>query len=160
MKRFGAKLALAVVFPVLIFALLETGLRLGGFGQNTDFFIPDEAPGVYRTNPHFTERFFSASFGLKPVNFRLRREKPAGSYRVFVIGESAAMGVPEPAFALAPQLQAQLRAAAPGKSIEVFNLGVTAINSHGILPIVRQAVAFQPDLLVVYMGNNEVVGPY
>lgn len=160
MKRLGAKLALTVVFPVLIFVLLETGLRLGGFGQNTDFFIPDEQPGVYRTNPHFTELFFSASFGLKPVNFRLSREKPPGSYRIFVIGESAAMGVPEPAFSLAPQLQAQLRAAEPERAIEVFNLGVTAINSHAILRIVQSAVKFHPDLLVIYMGNNEVVGPY
>jgi hypothetical protein len=32
--------------------------------------------------------------------------------------------------------------------------------SHAILPIVRQAVDFHPDLLVFYMGNNEVVGPF
>jgi tetratricopeptide (TPR) repeat protein len=104
--------------------------------------------------------FFPASFGLKPLNFRISKEKPAGTYRVFVIGESAAMGVPEPGFAIAPQLEAQLRAAYPGKNIEVFNLGITAINSHTVRDIVQQAVRFHPDLLVVYMGNNEVVGPF
>lgn len=155
-----AKLGLAVAAPVLFFVLLEFGLVLGGVGRNTDFFIPDEQPGVYRTNPRFTELFFPASFGLKPLNFRITREKPAGTRRVFVLGESAAMGVPEPAFSVAPLLQAQLRAACPGERIEVFNLGVTAINSHAIRRIVRQAVEFQPDLLVVYLGNNEVVGPY
>jgi len=155
-----AKLALAVVAPVAFFALLEAGLRAGGFGRDTRFFIPDGAPGMYRTNPRFTEMFFPASFGLKPVNFRLPKHKPDGSVRIFVLGESAAMGVPEPAFAIAPQLQAQLRAVHPGTRIEVFNLGVTAINSHAIVEIARQAVDFGPDLLVIYMGNNEVVGPY
>ena len=146
--------------PLAFFILLEMGLHLGGFGRDTGFFIPDEQPGVYRTNPRFTELFLPASFGLKPLNFRLPREKPAGHSRVFVVGESAAMGVPEPAFAIAPQLQAQLRATHPGRQIDVYNLGITAINSHAILRIVRQAVDFHPDLLVIYMGNNEVVGPY
>jgi tetratricopeptide (TPR) repeat protein len=155
-----ARFGLAAGVPLVFFGLLELGLRLGGFGVNLDFFIPDGQPGIYRTNPRFTELFFPASFGLKPVNFRLPKEKPAGSLRVFVLGESAAMGVPEPAFGLAPQLQAQLRAAFPGRVTDVYNLGVTAINSHAVLRIARQAAEFQPDLFVVYLGNNEVVGPY
>lgn len=144
----------------MFFGLLEVGLKLGGFGRSTAFFVPDSQRGVFRTNPRFTELFLPASFGLKPVDFRLTRTKPPGTCRIFVVGESAAMGVPEPAFGLAPQLQAQLRATLPGTQVDVYNLAVTAINSHAILPIVRQALEFEPDVLVVYMGNNEVVGPY
>lgn len=154
------KLALAVCVPLFLFGGLELGLRLAGYGQPFDFFIPTAEPGIFRTNPHFTDVFFPASFGLKPVNFKLPLEKPPDELRVFVIGESAAMGVPEPGFGLAPQLQAQLRAAWPGRSLRVYNLGITAINSHAIEAIARQAVKFHPDLLVVYMGNNEVIGPY
>ncbi|MEO6002560.1 MAG: hypothetical protein ABIZ04_15875 [Opitutus sp.] len=158
--RWWAKLAIACVVPLVFFTVLESGLRLAGFGYNGNFFIPDEKPGMYRTNPRYTERFFPASFGLKPLNFRIPKAKPPGSYRIFLIGESAAMGVPEPGFAVAPQLQAQLRAAYPEKKVEVFNLGITAINSHTVRDIVQQAVDFAPDLFVVYMGNNEVVGPF
>ncbi len=154
------RLILAVGGPICCLLLLEGGLRLAGFGYDLDFFIRDEKPGYYRSNPRFTSLYFPASFGLKPVNFRLPREKPAGSFRIFLLGESAAMGVPEPAFGVAPQLQAQLRAIRPGARIEVYNLGVTAINSHAILPLLREALDFQPDLLVIYLGNNEVVGPY
>ncbi len=154
------RLAAAAIVPLAFFLVLEGGLRLAGFGYDTRFFVPDEAPGTYRTNPRFTERFFPASFGLKPVNFRLARAKPAGTVRIFVLGESAAMGVPEPAFGLAPHLRAYLRALRPDISIEVHNLGVTAIDSHVVLAIAREALAFSPDLLVVYTGNNEVVGPY
>jgi tetratricopeptide (TPR) repeat protein len=146
--------------PLAFFTLLEAGLYAVGFGRNTDFFIPDQKPGFYRTNPRFTELFFPASFGLKPLNFRITKDKPVGHFRIFVIGESAAMGVPEPGFGIAAQLRAQLQAAHPDKNLEVYNLGITAINSHVIRMIVRQSIEFRPDLLVFYMGNNEVVGPY
>jgi len=155
-----ARFALAVGGPLLLLTGTEVALRLADYGHPADFFIRDGKPGVFRTNPWFTDQFFPPSFGLKPLNFRLPIQKPPGEFRVFVVGESAAMGVPEPGFGLAPQLRAQLRATYPGRAITVYNLGVTAINSHAILPIVRQAVEFQPDLFVVYMGNNEVVGPF
>jgi tetratricopeptide (TPR) repeat protein len=145
--------------PTAIFILLEVALGFSSAVRSTDFFIPDSLPGIYRTNPRFTETFFPASFGLTPLNFRLPKEKPPGSVRVFVLGESAALGMPEPGFGMAPQVEAQLRATYPGKKIEVYNLAVTAINSHVILKIARQAIYFHPDLLIVYMGNNEVVGP-
>ncbi|HYC70264.1 MAG TPA: hypothetical protein VEB66_03595 [Opitutaceae bacterium] len=159
-RAFWPRVLLAVVVPLAFFALLEGGLRLGGFGRDPRFFIPDAQPGQWRTNPRFTETYFPASFGLKPANFRLTKRKAPGTTRIFVLGESAAMGVPEPAFGLAPQLQAQLRAARPDEKVEVFNLAVTAINSHVVREIARQAVDFEPDLLVIYLGNNEVVGPY
>lgn len=154
------RLAVAAIVPLAFFAALEGALRLVGFGYDTRFFIPDAVPGTYRTNPRYTERFFPASFGLKPVNFRLTRDKPPGTVRIFVLGESAAMGVPEPAFGLAPHLRAYLRALRPGTDIEVCNLGVTAIDSHAVRAIALETLRFSPDLLVVYMGNNEVVGPY
>ena len=154
------RLGLSIGVTTLVFVGAELALRLAGVGHPADFFIPDEKPGCFRTNPQFTNTFFPPAFGLKPLNFRLPRQKPAGEFRVFVVGESAAMGVPEPGFGLAPQLRAQLRAAWPGRDIVVYNLGVTAINSHAIVPIVRQVAEFEPDLFVVYMGNNEVVGPF
>ncbi len=155
-----ARLLLLIGAPVLFLLVLEGALRLAGFGRNPDFFIPDAKPGLYRTNPRFTEAFFAASPGPKPQNFRIAQTKPVGTKRVFVLGESAAMGVPEPGFGLAPHLRAQLRAAYPGQSIEVYNLGITAINSHVIRLIAEAAGRFAPDVFVIYMGNNEVVGPY
>ncbi|MEZ5277448.1 MAG: hypothetical protein R3F07_13795 [Opitutaceae bacterium] len=160
MKTWSLRLALAVLLPLAFFLLLEAGLRIGGFDRDTRFFIPDEQPGFLRTNPRYTELFFPASFGLKPLNFRVKKEKPAGSIRILVIGESAAMGVPEPGFSLSPQMKAYLESVLPDRQIEVLNLGVTAVNSHVIRHLARQAVELHPDLLVIYMGNNEVVGPF
>lgn len=154
------KLLLSVSLPVILFVGGEGALRVVGFGQPLTFFIRDRQPGYLRTNPAFTSLFFPASFGLKPENFRLAEKKDPNTFRVFVLGESAAMGVPEPGFGLAPQLQAQWRAAYPTRQVEVYNLGVTAINSHCVRLIAQEALRLEPDLLVVYMGNNEVVGPY
>ena len=84
-----AQLAWAICLPLACFVLLALGRRIGGYGRAPRFFIPDMAPGIYRSHPRFTELFFPASFGSKPVNFRLQKANPAGTYRVFVVGESA-----------------------------------------------------------------------
>jgi tetratricopeptide (TPR) repeat protein/lysophospholipase L1-like esterase len=155
-----ARLALLVGAPILFFFTLEAVLRISGFGRPADLFVKDGEAGVYRTNPGFTIPFMPASFEIQPLNFRIRKKKDSGSIRVFVLGESAAQGTPDPEFGFAAQLRAQLRALFPGRTVEVFNLGITAIDSHVIYRAVGQLSDFQPDLLVVYMGNNEVIGPY
>ncbi len=154
------RLLLMVAAPVVFFCALEGALRLAGVGKPTGFFIPDAGPGFYRTNPGFTAPFIPASFGIQPLNFRIRRHKEPDTIRIFVLGESAAQGMPDPGFGFAAQLGAQLKALYPGKTFEVFNLGITAIDSHVVYRIVRQVAGFEPDLFVIYMGNNEVVGPY
>lgn len=150
----------ALVIPVLLLLLLESGLRLAGFGRPADFLIPDEKPGYLRTNPHYVSLFLPEGFDLRHLNYRIAEKKPANTVRIVVLGESATQGIPVPAFAFAPQLRAQLRARHPGKEIEVINTGVVAINSHVVYQIAKNMAQYEPDLFVVYMGNNEVVGPY
>ena len=48
----------------------------------------------------------------------------------------------------------------PGTRFEVVNAAMTAINSHVILPIARDCARADGDIWVLYMGNNEVVGPF
>ena len=86
--------------------------------------------------------------------------KPAGTFRVFVLGESAALGDPEPAYGAGRYLQVLLGERHPSEKFEVVNVAMTAINSHAILPIARECARHQGDLWIVYMGNNEMVGPF
>ena len=150
----------AVAVPALLLLALESGLRLAGYGRPSTFLIPDARPGYFRTNPDFASLFLPGNFDLRPLNFRVSARKAPGTVRVVVLGESAAQGVPVPSFAFAPQLRAQLRSRYPGKDIEVLNTGIVAVNSHVVYQIAREMERFEPDLFVVYMGNNEVVGPY
>lgn len=70
------------------------------------------------------------------------------------------MGTPDPAFSVGRILAVMLREQYPEQEFEVVNAAMTAINSHVVLEIARDCAAHDPDLFVVYMGNNEVVGPY
>ncbi|MBI2813834.1 MAG: tetratricopeptide repeat protein [Opitutae bacterium] len=146
--------------PVLFLAALEFGLWAAGYGRAASFLIPDREPGYYRASQDYVSLFMPESFDLRPLNFRVARQKPANTLRVVVLGESAVQGTPAPAFGFVPQLRAQLQTRHPDRRIEVINTGVVAINSHVVYQIARDLAAFAPDLFVVYLGNNEVVGPY
>jgi tetratricopeptide (TPR) repeat protein len=154
------RLLAAVGIPAVLFAGLEGGLRVAGFGQSLRFLVPDERPGFFRTNPGFVSSFLPIGFDLKPLNFGVAARKPPNTVRIVVLGESAAQGVPMPSFGVAAQLRAQLRARYPHKDFEVLNTGIVAVNSHVVYQIARELSGYSPDLFVVYMGNNEVVGPY
>jgi tetratricopeptide (TPR) repeat protein len=70
------------------------------------------------------------------------------------------MGIPDPAYSFGRILEVMLREQYPGVQFEVVNAAMTAINSHVAREIARDCAAREPDLFVVYLGNNEVVGPY
>ncbi|MGA9777713.1 MAG: tetratricopeptide repeat protein [Verrucomicrobiia bacterium] len=57
-------------------------------------------------------------------------------------------------------LQALLHERYPGIHFEVICVAITAIDSNVILPIARDCARHQGDLWVIYMGNNEMVGPF
>ncbi|MFZ1936318.1 MAG: tetratricopeptide repeat protein [Thermoguttaceae bacterium] len=158
-RKWLYRLAVAVVAPVLFFLLLEVGLRLGGYGYPTAFLIGPDAGGAYRSNPQFAWRFFPRALARTPVPCLLSA-KPAGAVRIFVLGGSAAQGIPEPAFSVGRILEVLLRTRYPDVKFEVVNAAMTAINSHVAVEIARDCAAHQPDLFIVYMGNNEVIGPY
>ena len=145
--------------PVLFFVLLEGGLRLGGYGYPTAFLIGPDANGAYTANSQFGWRFFPRSLARKPAPCSIS-VKPAGAVRIFVLGSSAAQGTPVPSYNFGRMLEVMLRERYPDLKFEVVNAAMTGVNSHVTLDIAGDCAAHQPDLFVVYMGNNEVVGPY
>jgi lysophospholipase L1-like esterase len=85
-----------------------------------------------------------------------RAEKPAGGFRVFVIGESTAAGYPyPPAYAFGAWLERRLRASLPELPIEVVNAAVSGYSSRRALIALREIARYQPDLVIVYSGHNE-----
>jgi tetratricopeptide (TPR) repeat protein len=95
-----------------------------------------------------------------PIPLFIPGEKPPGTYRIVVLGGSAAQGDPEHTFGLARLLAVMLRDKFPEANFDVVNAAMTAINSHVVLPIARDVARHQADLFIVYLGNNEVVGPF
>jgi tetratricopeptide (TPR) repeat protein len=158
-QKWLLRLAITIVSPLLFLIVLEVGLRLGGYGHPTSFLIGPDADGVYTSNLQFGWRFFPRSVARTPVPCFLST-KPAGAVRIFILGSSAAQGVPDPTFSVGRTLEVLLRERYPDVKFEVVNAAMTAINSHVAVEIAHDCAAHQPDLFVVYMGNNEVVGPY
>ena len=152
----------ALALPLVILVLAELGLRLAGYGYPTSLFLRREIAGrdVFINNPDFTRRFFPPGLARTPEVLTFPVAKPAGVTRVFVFGESAAMGDPERAYGLSRMLRVLLDARFPGRRFEVINVAITAINSHVIREIARDCAGKQGDVWVIYMGHNEVVGPF
>jgi tetratricopeptide (TPR) repeat protein len=151
-----------ILVPALLFGLVEGLLRVAGVGYSTHAFVTCQVSGeeVCCNNSRFAWQFFPPDIARDFSPFAFPARKPAGTYRIFVLGESAAQGVPEPAFSFGRILEALLRQTYPAQRFEVISLAMPAINSHAVLSIAQDCIEYQPDLLVVYMGNNEVVGPY
>ncbi|MHC4996131.1 MAG: tetratricopeptide repeat protein, partial [Planctomycetota bacterium] len=152
-------LAMTLV-PALCLLLLEGGLRLTGYGVPTGFFVSSESRDVLVTNEKFGWRFFPKAIARGPVQRALPPTKPENAVRVIVLGASAAQGYPDHTFGLTRQIDAMLRARFPDARFEVINTGVAAINSHAVRLIAQDAAQLKPDVFVIYLGNNEVVGPY
>jgi hypothetical protein len=95
-REWGIRAALAVLSPIVLFALLELLLRAGGAGFPSAFFVPVAARDARVPNGRFGERFFPKGLARAVAPHLLAGSKPPGAYRIFVFGESAAMGVPEP----------------------------------------------------------------
>ena len=70
------------------------------------------------------------------------------------------MGTPDPSFGFVRILEVMLRRHYPGRRIEVVNAAMRGINSHVIEEIAKECAGLNPDLFVVYVGNNEFNGLY
>ncbi len=152
------KIAAAILSPLLFLLVLEGVLRLAGYGYDPSPFHVEE--GVVTPNWSFTYGFFPQSMARPMVPSRFEAKKPRNAFRVFVMGGSAAQGIPHPEYGLAEQLELQLAALLPEREIEVVNTAITATNSHAVREVAESALRFEPDALILYLGNNEVVGPF
>lgn len=154
---------LSVGSLVLLLGGLELGLRLAGYGHSPHFFRKTQTASgetIWRENRDALAPFFPGTLVRRPVPFRLPGKKAPGTIRLFILGSSAAMGDPEPAFSLARVLGVMLREAYPQQRFEVVNAAVTAINSHLVRDIAADCAQLEPDLFIVYEGHNEVIGPF
>jgi tetratricopeptide (TPR) repeat protein len=156
------RLVVLVAAPILTLLLLEAGLRLAGYGFPTAVMVPRRIDGTacWCDNYRFAWRFFPPAIARTTESFAFPAVKADHAYRVFVLGESAAAGTPDGSYSFGRILQAMLRRQYPQTDFQVITVAMPAINSHVIRQIARDCARHQPDLFVIYMGNNEVVGPY
>ncbi len=159
-RRKVFRLLALFLIPLLLLIAVELTLRLAGFGYPTSFFIPGPKTGYLVENQKFGWRFFAPAAARTPRPMLISETKPPNTVRIIVFGESAAYGDPDPAYGFPRILEVLLKDRFSGTNFEVINTAMTAINSHVILQIARDCQRLQADYWLIYMGNNEVVGPY
>ena len=153
----------AMIFvPLLLLGGIELGLRLAGYGYDPGFFrrIQINGHNFYVPNEKFGCRFFPPALVRSTDPFRFAAEKATNSYQIFLFGESAANGDPDSTYGVGRYLEVLLRERYPGTDFQVVCVAMTAIDSSTILPIARECARHQGDLWLIYMGNNEMVGPF
>ena len=156
------RLIALIIIPVIFFSVLELSLRLFNFGYPSKALIETKinSTDYVRENSDFAYRFFPKKLAQEFIPLRFKAEKPEGVFRIFILGGSAAQGIPDPAYSFGRILDVMLKIKYPDTKFEILPLAMTAINSHVVLEIAKDCVDYNPDLFVVYLGNNEVVGPY
>ena len=152
--------AAAILIGLLLVLLFEVLLRLTHLGRSTD--IDDPYVGFSEIRPLFvlnaaTDRYQipnSRHSFFRPDSFAA--VKPPHEFRIFVLGGSTVQGRPysiETSFTT--WLELSLTAADPSQSWEVVNCGGVSYASYRLLPIMKELLLYQPNLLILYTGHNE-----
>ncbi len=157
--RLGLWLATLLV-PVAFFGACEGLARLAGTSRfpddpklslvgRTRFFEPIEIDG----RPHLRV-VHEEAYARRNIVFAA--EKAKGSARVFCLGGSASAGWPHPPEEIfSVYLEQALQRAVRDRAIEVINVSAHAYAAYRVRLIFDRVLEFQPDLIVLYTGNNE-----
>lgn len=152
---------IAILFPFLFVLLLEVSLRIFSYGHSFDLFTEyPQTPGYLVFNPHASEKYFTNSQFAPVGNSEFfKKEKDLNTIRFFVLGESTTIGFPY--FhngSFHRWLLYRLMHAYPEKNFEIINLSLTAVNSYTIRGFAEELVNYEPEAVLIYVGQNEYYG--
>lgn len=135
----AAEFALEALFPIRVLAAdASADAYFGALG-----YAPQDTEASLAFPVH----------GSDPV-----RPKEPGVFRMVIVGESSSLGVPYPKdLSFGAFWEAGMAAVAPGRRFERVHLGENGRSSIGVVHFLPQALAAEPDALVVYSGHNEFI---
>ncbi|WP_437202595.1 GDSL-type esterase/lipase family protein [Planctomicrobium sp. SH664] len=159
-KRLWAFRIGAAALPLLVLAIVEGGLTLLGLGAPDPTIDP--FVGFSSVQPLFELNPTGEAYQISPGRLRFFEPdqfaavKPAGTFRVFCLGESTTQGNPySPETAYPMWLKLALQVAEPDRPFEVVNCGGISYASYRLVPILRECLQYEPDLFIVCVGHNE-----
>ena len=162
----GRRLLYTVItlsIPVLFLVLVETGLRVVGFGSDYPLFVElPQQPDYLQPNPDVIKRFFADPEQAPDISIDTNyflADKPENGLRFVVQGGSSAAGFPYGRNAsLAGMLQQRLAQTFPDRHVEIILTAMSAVNSYTLLDFADEIIAIEPDAVLIYVGHNEFVG--
>lgn len=148
--------------PVLFFVLLEIGLTLSNYKGNNALFIDPSIPTqeYLLPNPNFASRYFFYTNTIpSPSNDVFLANKSDNGFRVFAMGGSSVAAYPYGFNATYSRIVHDvLKDAMPDRTVEVINLGISAVNSYTLFDQVDEIIEQKPDAILIYAGHNEFYG--
>ncbi|MDZ7290554.1 MAG: tetratricopeptide repeat protein [candidate division KSB1 bacterium] len=153
------------IVPFLVLSAIEVSLRIAHYGATLDLVVIKEKGGqkYYALNPEVGKRYFTGDILAVPEIYEesFLYQKPENGYRIFCLGGSTTASFPYELNARFHRLlHDRLATLFPDKTIEVINVGMSAVNSFTVLDFVQELVRYQPDLFLLYMGHNEFYGAF
>jgi hypothetical protein len=159
------------VLVLLLAALCEGGLRLRAWikygtastGVRDPMLVRDDAAGLWVPRPGYELKGANIHIRINSLGFRgpeFSKAKPAGTFRIVVLGASTTFSMEASSndAIWTARLQDKLRAAVPGRQIEVINAAVAGYVADDNLKNLRSRVLpLDPDLVIYYEANNEIV---
>ena len=153
-------LLFAAATLLLFFVLLEGGLALFGvqpaivgedpfvgFSSYRKLYRPASSGDALETAPDKLALFNAQQFS---------RRKPPGTVRIFTVGGSTTYGRPfEDGTSFSGWLRSYLQALPGERRWEVINAGGISYASYRVAALMEELVQYDPDLFVIYSGNNE-----
>lgn len=154
-----------VALSFAFLGLVEGVLRLGGMPADLyaprdlgatprKFFVPAPGvPGSVTVAPWLLEeKVAQVNASTFPA------ERPAGEMRIAVAGDSTSFGFPGGgSFAYAARLERILQQRFPGVHVRVINGAVAAWDAGRVANVVEEVVEYDPQVLIVYTGGNELL---
>lgn len=148
-----------ILIPIIFFVLLELSLRLFNYGKEIPQWV-DANRGKYLINPDVAYRYFNQVKNIPTtIEDVFDQQKKKDAFRVFVLGESSAAGYPYmPMGSFSRYIRKRLELNYPNNTIEVVNIGLSAINTYTLLDLLPEVLTQKPDLILIYTGHNEYYG--
>ena len=149
-------IGLAVALSFLL--LLEGGTRLLPLDEwekdrpnlSYPLFIPGQ--GEF-SDEYVTNRHFLGAMSLQ----HFPKVKAPGVQRVFVLGGSAALGWPGPVDSSFTGYLARALEKSQLGQYEIINVAAMSYGSHRVLDLLYDVVKMEPDVIIVWSGNNEYI---
>ena len=143
--------------PFVLFEVLCLMMDWGHADTSVDPFV-----GFHEINPPLVlneegDRYdipVSRQGYFRPESFAA--DKSDDEFRIFCLGGSTVQGRP---FAIETSfttwLEISLNTADPSRSWEVVNCGGVSYATYRLIPILREVLAYQPDMIILCTGHNE-----
>ncbi len=157
---------IAVLLGLLFIIIFEIFLRVFGLGE--EFLNRDPFYGFNKPQPLFEAKetrggitLYSSDVPWQLGQFNIQRfsmPKPENTFRIFFFGGSTVFGAPYWDPGSFPRLlEKGLSAVSPFQRFEVINAGGVGYASNRIRLLINESFEYDPDLIILYTGNNEFI---